>query len=78
MCPQYADGMANSVDPDPNIPKFWDGQVWAKTSASTLFVDQGLHCLPFRLDLLNALLYGKPLFSNFKVITANISGVQIF
>ena len=40
--------------------------------------DQGLHCLPFRLHLLDALLYRQPLCSNFRVITANFSGVQIF
>ena len=35
--------------------------------------DQGLHCL----HLLDALLHGKATCSNFRVITAKFSGVQI-
>ena len=40
--------------------------------------DQGLHCLQFRLHLLDALLYSKASLFNFRVITANFLGVQIF
>ena len=40
--------------------------------------DQGLHCLQFCLHLLDVLLMVKPLCSNFRVITANSSGVRIF
>ena len=40
--------------------------------------DQGLHCLQFRLHLLGALLFGKAMLFNFRVITANFLGVQIF
>ena len=37
--------------------------------------DQGLHCLQFRLQLLDTLLYGKYSLFNFRVITANFSNV---
>ena len=37
-----------------NDPKFSDRQVWAKEQS-----DQGLHCLPLCLHLLDALFYGK-------------------
>ena len=40
--------------------------------------DQGLHCLQFRLHLLNALFYGKASLFNFRVTITNFSGVQIF
>ena len=32
--------------------------------------DQGLHCLPFCLHLLDSLLYGRATCSNFRIITA--------
>ena len=41
-----------------NDPKFSDSQVLA-TSVDQNQTAQGLHCLPFRLHLLNALLYCK-------------------
>ena len=41
----------------------------------SLLLDQGLHCLPFRLHRLDSLLYGS---SNFRVITTKIQGVRIF
>ena len=37
--------------------------------------DQRLHCLQFHLHLLEALVYGKAWFSNFRVITSNFSDV---
>ena len=40
--------------------------------------DQGLHCLQCHLQPLDAVLYNKPPCSNFRVITANFSGVRIF
>ena len=40
--------------------------------------DQGLHCLPFCLHLLDILLYGKPACSNVWMITAFFSGVRMF
>ena len=36
--------------------KFSDRQVWANSIDTD--IDQGLHCLPFRLHLLEGLLYG--------------------
>ena len=45
-----------------NVPKFWDRQVWADSvepDQTEEQSDQGLHCLPFRLHLLDALLYSK-------------------
>ena len=59
-----------------NDPKFSDRQVWANSAEEQS--DQGLHCLQFRLHLLEALLYGIPSCSNFRVVTANFSNVQIF
>ena len=38
--------------------------------------DHGIHCMPFRLHLLDTLLYGKATL--FTVITANVLGVWIF
>ena len=32
--------------------------------------DSGLHCLPFRLHLLDSLLYGRATLLKFKIITA--------
>ena len=32
--------------------------------------DQGLHCLPFRLHLLDSLLYGRAALFKFRIITA--------
>ena len=40
--------------------------------------DQGLHCLLFRLHHLDSLLMVEPHSSNFRVITTNFWGVQIF
>ena len=44
----------------PNDPKFSDRQVWANSvDLDQTAPDQGLHCLPFNLHLLDALLYIK-------------------
>ena len=40
--------------------------------------DQGLHCLPFRLHLLDSLLYGTATFVQFKDNYSKFSGVRIF
>ena len=40
--------------------------------------DQGLHCLPFHVHLLDTLLYGITFLFEFRGITSNISGVQKF
>ena len=40
--------------------------------------DQGLHCLPFRLHVLDTLLYGKATLFKFWDNYSNISGVRIF
>ena len=42
--------------------------------------DQGLHCLPFRLHLLDSLITRmvEPHCSNFRVFAAIFSGVQVF
>ena len=42
-----------------NVPKFSDRQVWANSVDPEEQSDQGLHSLPFRLHLLDALFYGK-------------------
>ena len=43
-----------------NVPKFSDRQVWANSvDPDQEPSDQCLHCLPFRLHRLGALLYGK-------------------
>ena len=39
---------------------------------------QGLYCLPFRLHLLDALLCGKTIHFQFRIISAIFSGVRIF
>ena len=49
-----------------NDPKFLDRQVWANSADPDQTADQHLDCLPFRLHLLNALLYGKAAMSKFK------------
>ena len=51
---------------------FLDRQVWANS------VDPDQTGLPIRLHLLDTLLYDKSPCSNFRVITADFSGVQIF
>ena len=66
-----------------NDPKFLDRLVWANSVDPIRLLleeqsDQGLHCLPFQLHLLGALLFGKPSCSNFRVIIANVLGVRIF
>ena len=38
--------------------------------------DQGFHCLPFHLHRLDSMV--EPHSSNFRVITTNFLGVQIF
>ena len=56
-----------------NDLKFSDRLVWANSAdINQTAPDQGLHCLEFRLHLLDALLYGKQPCSNFRVITAKI------
>ena len=47
-------------------------------SADPDHTDQGQHCLQFRVHLLGALLFGKAILFNFRVITANVLGVQNF
>ena len=42
-----------------NVLKFSDRQVWANSVDLEEQSDQGLHYLPFRLHLLDTLLYGK-------------------
>ena len=44
-----------------NGPRFSDRQDWADTAKQCRQEqsDLGLHCLPFRLNLLNTLLFGK-------------------
>ena len=69
MCPKVADGMTNSVNPDQttrNDPQFSDKQCRPDQTAP----DQGLHCLQFRLHLLDTLLYGKYTLFNFRLIAA--------
>ena len=48
-----------------NDPKFSDRQVWANSADPDQTADQRLDGLPFRLYLLNALLYGKAAMSKF-------------
>ena len=55
-----------------NDPMFLDRQVCANS------VDPDLHCLPLHLHLLDALLYGKALWSKSRVITAKFLGFQFF
>ena len=64
-----------------NVPKFSDGYNWTVYTQIRLLEeqsDQGLHCLPFRLHLLDIRSMVKPPCSNFRVITAIFSGVQMF
>ena len=42
-----------------NGPKFSDTQVWANSVVLEEQSDQGLHCLPFLVHLLDALLCGR-------------------
>ena len=45
------------IDITRNVPKFSDRQVWANSADPDQTVsDQGLHCLQFRLHLLDAIL----------------------
>ena len=59
-----------------NVPKFLDRQVWANIvdpdrAAARGESDQGLHCLPFHLHLLDAVLVVVKWYSfNFRIITA--------
>ena len=49
-----------------NDPKFSERQVWTNSADLVQTApDQGLHCLPFRLQLLDALLYGKAILFKF-------------
>ena len=50
----------------------------SEQTVETQIRDQGPQCWPFHLHLLDALLYGKPPCSNFKMITAIFLGDQIF
>ena len=52
-----------------NDPKFSDRQVWANSVDPDPF-EQSLHLLPFRLHLLDSLLYGRATLFNFRIITA--------
>ena len=47
-----------------NDPKFSDRQAWAN-SVDPDQTAPGLHCLPFRLHLFDALLYGKDVLFDF-------------
>ena len=55
------------------ILSFRTDRSWQMVPRSEEQSDQGLHCL----HLLDALLHGKATCSNFRVITAKFSGVQI-
>ena len=50
-----------------NDPKFSDRQVWENSvdPDQTAHTDQGLHCFPFRLHTLDALLYDKATWFKF-------------
>ena len=56
--PKFKDSLAlaNSVDPNQTPPR---GAV----------CDQNLHCLPFRLHLLDSLLYGRATLFKFRILT---------
>ena len=62
-----------------NNPKFSDRQVWVNKEDPDQIAqsDQGLHCLPFRLPLSDALLYST-LQPQCSKVYSNFSGVQIF
>ena len=63
-----------------NDSKLSDRHVWANSIKpdQTAQSDQGLHSLPFRLYLLDALLHCKRRCSNFRIITTSVSDVRIF
>ena len=63
ICVRRQNGRTNSYYR--NDPKFSDRQVWANSADPDQTADQRLDCLPFRLHLLNALLYGKAAMSKF-------------
>ena len=63
ICVRRQNGRTNSYYR--NDPKFSDRQVWANIADSDQTADPRLDCLPFRLHLLNALLYGKAAMSKF-------------
>ena len=63
ICVRRQNGRTNSYYR--NDPKFSDRQVRANSADPDQTADQRLDCLPFRLHLLNALLYGKAAMSKF-------------
>ena len=42
-----------------NVPKFLERQAWANNEDLKELSDQGLHCLPFHLHILDIFFYGK-------------------
>ena len=63
ICVRRQNGRTNSYYR--NDPKFSDRQVWANSADPDQTADQRPDGLPFRLHLLNALLYGKAAMSKF-------------
>ena len=63
ICVRRQNGRTNSYYR--NDPKFSDRQVWANSADPDQTADQRLDCLPFRLHLLNTLLYGKAAMCKF-------------
>ena len=63
ICVRRQNGRTNSYYR--NYPKFSDWQVWANSADPDQTAEQRLDCLPFRLHLLNALLYGNAAMSKF-------------
>ena len=63
ICVRRQNGRTNSYYR--NDPKFSGRQVLANSADPDQTADQCLDCLPFRLYLLNALLYGKAAMSKF-------------
>ena len=55
-----------SISTYPNDPKFSDRHIWANSvDPDREQSDQGLHCLPYRLHLLDALFYSKTILFKF-------------
>ena len=61
ICVRRQNGRTNSYYR--NDPKFSDRQVWANSADPDQTADQRLDGLPFRLHLLNALLYGITVYA---------------